>query len=227
MPKIYWTREGQNIRVSIKGTFKNVTARNVYGTIGTGEQFVVVSTPISGWFNCGGERGPGIATWLALAKWAAAEKLPYTFVFTGNSGHELGGWGAKAFLESGAPSPDKTKLWVHLGAGIATLSYQSTPSGLVKENKVDAKRNFFYSASVKEAFDPAFKNVPGNKWEIKQRAGGELVYVIEKGYPNVAGAAYSHPYFHAKADDASTTSPAILEEVALAFKKFIADAIQD
>jgi len=218
--------EGQSISVSVKGTFKNVTARNVYGTIGTGDQYVIVSTPISGWFNCGGERGPGVATWLALAKWAAAQKLPYTFVFTGNSGHELGGWGAKAFLEGGAPPVDKTKLWVHLGAGIATLSYQSTVAGLVKENKVDVKRNFFYSASIKDAFDPAFKNVPGNKWEVKERAAGELVYVIEKGYANVAGAAYSHPYFHTKADDASTTSAPILEEVALAFKNFITKAIK-
>jgi hypothetical protein len=214
-------QQGQTVRVSIKGTFKNVTARNVYGTIGKGEQYVVVSTPISGWFSCGGERGPGIATWLALAKWAAAKKLPYTFVFTGNSGHELGGWGAKAFLDEGAPPINKTKLWVHLGAGIATLSWQATPNGLVKQNTVDANRNFFYSPSVAATFVPAFSKVAGNKYRIQERAGGELVYVIEKGYPHVAGAAYSHPYFHMKSDDASKTSTVILEEVALAFRTFI------
>jgi hypothetical protein len=214
-------KEGQTINVSIKGTFKNVTARNVYGKIGNGDQYIVVSTPISGWFTCGGERGPGIATWLALARWAALQKLPYTFIFTGNSGHELGGWGAKAFLDGGAPPVDKTKLWVHLGAGIATLSWKSTPSGLVRENTVDVNRNFFYSASVKSSFEPSFKKLAGNKWEIKQKAGGELIYVIDKGYTNVAGAAYSHPYFHMKSDDATKTSPEILEEVAIAFKNFI------
>lgn len=214
-------QEGKTVKVSVKGTFKNVTARNVYGTIGHGEQYVVISTPISGWFSCGGERGPGIATWLALAKWAAAKKLPYTFVFTGNSGHELGGWGAKAFLEGGAPPVDKTRLWVHLGAGIATLAWQATPQGLVKQNTVDAKRNFFYSQSVASSYEQAFKDVPGNKWSTRERSAGELVYVIEKGYPNVAGAAYSHPYFHMRSDDASKTSPAILEEVATAFRNFI------
>ncbi|HEY5750705.1 MAG TPA: hypothetical protein VIU12_31800 [Chryseolinea sp.] len=219
-------QEGQTVKVSIKGTFKQVTARNVYGTIGNGDQYVVVSTPISGWFGCGGERGPGVATWLALAQWAAAAKLPYTFVFTGNSGHELGGWGAKAFLDGGAPPVDKTKLWVHLGAGIATLAWKSTPSGLVKENKVDVNRNFFYSNSVATSFQAAFKNVQGNKWTTTQRVGGELIYVIDKGYPNVAGAAYSHPYFHMKSDDASKTSPAILEEVAVAFRNFIESQIR-
>lgn len=219
-------QEGQTVKVTLKGTFKQVTARNVYGAIGNGDQYVVVSTPISGWFGCGGERGPGVATWLALAQWAAAKKLPYTFVFTGNSGHELGGWGAKAFLDGGAPPVDKTKLWVHLGAGIATLAWKSTPSGLVKENKVDVNRNFFYSSAVAKSFQDAFKDVAGNKWLTAQRAGGELIYVIDKGYPNVAGAAYSHPYFHMKSDDASKTSPAILEELAVAFRNFIESQIR-
>lgn len=215
------SREGKTISISIKGTFKDVTARNVYGKIGNGDQHIVISTPISGWFTCGGERGPGIAIWLALAKWAAAQKLPYTFIFTGNSGHELGIQGAHHFLEHGAPPIDKTKLWVHLGAGIATLAWKATPTGLVKESIADANRNFFYSASVKSSFDPAFKNLTGNKWEVKEKAGGELVAVIAKGYPNVVGVTFAHPYFHMKGDDAATTSPEILEEAALAFKNFL------
>jgi len=215
------SREGQTVNVSIKGSFKKVTARNVYGKIGNGDQHIVISTPISGWFTCGGERGPGVAIWLALAKWAAAQKLPYTFVFTGNSGHELGFLGAHQFLEHGAPPVDKTKLWVHLGAGVATLACKTTSSGLVKESRVDANRNFFYSASVKASFDPAFKDLAGNKWEVKEKSGGELTAVIGKGYPNVVGVTFAHPYFHMRGDDASATSPEILEEAAKAFKNFI------
>jgi len=217
--------EGQTIKVSVKGTFKNVTARNVYGKIGNGEQHIVISTPISGWFTCGGERGPGVAIWLALAKWVAAQKLPYTFVFTANSGHELGFLGAHQFLEHGAPPVDKTKLWVHLGAGVATRSWKPTPSGLVKENTVDVNRNFFYTASVKSSFESAFKDLAGNKWEVKEKAGGELTAVIAKGYPNAVGITYAHPYFHMKNDDASKTSPEILEEAALAFKNFIQNEV--
>ena len=209
------------VGISIKGTFKQVKARNVYGTIGSGKQYVVVSTPISGWFTCGGERGPGIATWLALAKWAASAKLPYTFIFTANSGHELAGLGANAFLDQLAPPADKTKLWVHLGAGIATLQWQQTPNGLKKLDVVDPKRTIIYTSTVKTAFGEAFKNIQANKREVQGEPVGELVYVAKKGYQNYAGAAYSHPYFHVQTDDANTTSPVILQEIALAFKNFI------
>ncbi|MDB5158802.1 MAG: hypothetical protein JWR50_3509 [Mucilaginibacter sp.] len=211
----------KTVSIKVKGTFKQINARNVYGTIGHGDKYVVISTPISGWFTCGGERGPGVATWLALAKWAASAKLPYTFIFTGNSGHELAGLGANAFLDKLAPSADKTALWVHLGAGIATLQWKQTVNGLQKLNTVDAKRNIIYTPSVKTAFDAAFKDIPANKREVNGQPVGELVYVAKKGYKNYAGAAYSHPFFHVKSDDEYTTSPAILHEIALAFKNFI------
>jgi hypothetical protein len=209
------------VKVTVAGAFKNVEARNIYGTIGSGDRFVVISTPISGWFRCGGERGPGIAVWLALAKWIATQNLPYTFVFTGNSGHEMDFRGAHEFLGKDAPSPDKTQLWIHLGAGIATLSWKETPDGLVKENAVDAERNFFYSSSVKNAFDMAFANVPGNKWNTQERNGGELLAVAEKAYPNVLGVSHSHAYFHAPGDDAEKTSPEILHDAAIAFRRFL------
>lgn len=213
------------VTITITGAFKQVTARNVYGKIGNGSQYVVISTPISGWFTCGGERGPGVATWLALAKWAAQAKLPYTFIFTGNSGHELAGIGANAFLEQAAPPPANTQLWVHLGAGIATLQWQQTTGGLKKLNQVDAGRNLFYTPSLKSEFETAFKNVPGHKFQVEGEGLGELVYVAAKGYKNYAGAVYSHPYFHVATDDANTTSPPILNEIALAFKNFIAASL--
>ena len=37
--------------IQIKGSFKNVKARNVLGTIGSGDEYIVVSTPISGWLH--------------------------------------------------------------------------------------------------------------------------------------------------------------------------------
>ena len=180
-------QEGLPVKITLKGRFKDVTARNVYGTIGKGERYVFISTPVSGWFRCGGERGPGVAVWLALAKWAAAQKLPYTFVFTANSGHEMDFRGAHEFLKRDAPAPDKTWLWIHLGAGVATLSWKETPDGLVKENRVDADRNFFYSSSVKTAFDTAFADIPGNKWNTQERNGGELLAVAQKGIPEYFG----------------------------------------
>jgi hypothetical protein len=220
-------RVGEVVELSITGHFEEVSVRNVYGTIGSGDEYVVVSTPISGWFTCGGERGPGVAIWLGLAKWIASQNFPYTFVFTGNSGHELGFWGAHEFLEKDAPPTEKTKLWIHLGAGAATLAWQSTSKGLVKQNVVDSARNFFYTSSVKEEFVKSFDKIPGKQWNTKERVGGELVNVLEKGYAAGLGISYSHPYFHTPNDDAATTSPEILEETANAFKLFIEETVKN
>jgi len=215
-------RTDKDATITIDGEFKDVIGRNIYGTIGKGEQYIVISTPISGWFRNGGERGPGLAVWLALAKWVATENFPYTFVFTGNSGHELAGLGAKLFLEKGAPPPEKTKLWLHLGAGIATRDWKKGNSGAPEWlDNTDPNRNFFFSESVRASFEEALNHLAGKKWEINERVGGELVYVIDKGYPHVSGIAYGHPYFHLTIDDEHTTSPRILEETARAFKQFI------
>lgn len=218
---------GKVVRLSVNGDFEDVIARNVYGTKGEGDEYIVVSTPISGWFRCGGERGPGVAVWLALSKWAAQQDLPYKFVFTGNSGHELGFWGAEEFLEHGAPPVDKTKLWIHLGAGLATLKYKQEPSGLVQQKEVDDQRNFFYTTSVKGSFETAFAQIAGNKWDTKERNGGELVDVVNHGYQNALGVSYAHPYFHMPADDATKTSPEVLQEITLAFKDFIEEVVKE
>ena len=208
--------------LTINGTFKDVTASNVYGTIGHGDEYVVVSTPISGWFTCGGERGSGLAIWLALAKWTAKEKSKYTFVFTGNSGHEHAFLGAHKFLESDAPPVEKTHLWLHLGAGAATLKYTGAPGSLVKQSVVDDQRNFFYSEPVAGSFTRSFNEIPGKKILEQDNPGGELAYVAAKGYKRFAGITYAHPFFHVKTDDATTTSPEILASTATAFRDFIA-----
>ncbi len=214
-------KKAKPVTLAINGTFKDVQCRNVYGTIGRGEKYIVVSTPISGWFTCGGERGSGLAVWLALAKWAASEKLDYTFVFTANSGHEHAFKGAHEFLIRNAPPVDKTRLWIHLGAGAATLEWKKTESGLVKQINVDPNRQFFYSAEVEPAFSSAFKNIGAQKILSTTNPGGELMYVARKGYTRFAGVSYGHPFFHVKTDDANTTSPKILEETAKAFRDLI------
>ncbi|MDD4971326.1 MAG: hypothetical protein PHT07_17995 [Paludibacter sp.] len=216
-----FVKRNKRITLAINGTFKDVIGRNVYGTIGHGEKYIVVSTPISGWFTCGGERGSGIAIWLALAKWAAVQKTDYTFVFTANSGHEHAFKGAHEYLERDAPPVLKTKLWIHFGAGAATLEWKKTSQGLVKQSNVDPNRRFFFSDSVSTSFNNAFKDIEAQKILANQNPGGELVYVARKGYTRFAGVSYGHPFFHVKTDDENTTSPEILEATAKAFKNLI------
>ncbi len=56
---------------------------------------VVVTTPLTGWFACAGERGTGIALALELAATLAPD-LPVLVV--GTTGHELEHLGARSFL---------------------------------------------------------------------------------------------------------------------------------
>jgi hypothetical protein len=215
----------QAVRLYISGEYKDVKGKNIFGVTGTGKKYIVISTPISGWFACGGERGPGIAVWLELARWASALKTDYTFVFTGNSGHETGGIGAHLFLDKYAPPIEDTHLWIHLGAGLATLAYRKTPEGLVKQKEVDSLRNFFYSDPVKDSFAKAFEKTKAQKFNVKERNSGELIYVAQKGYQRILGVSYAHPYFHTPADSASTTSPRILEDITADFQQFIMEEI--
>src|SRR3984957_18407443 len=70
---------------------RNVAGRNVVARIGTGKgPVIIVSTPMTGWYSCVCERGPGIANFLALARKVAAEKWPGNFIFIATAGHEIG-----------------------------------------------------------------------------------------------------------------------------------------
>ncbi|TKT88918.1 hypothetical protein [Dyadobacter frigoris] len=208
--------------LTITGKLKKVTARNIQGTFGSGDKTIIISTPISGWFTCGGERGPGIATFNALAKWVAEKKLPYKFIFTGNSGHELAQHqGTHIFLHEKAPKPADVRLWVHLGASFATYSYTKSDKGLVRQAIADNKRIVYFAGNVGNSVNQAFGSIAIQ--QVKDKAYGELVVAQKQGYSPFIGfvGTSSFPLFHTKLDDASTTSPALLEEMANAIKQVI------
>ena len=50
---------------------------------------MVLSTPRSGWFTCAGERGPGIALWMALLPWMAKTLTRHDIVVVTASGIKL------------------------------------------------------------------------------------------------------------------------------------------
>jgi len=222
--------DNKPVRIEIKGEVKNVTARNILAKIGSGKQYVVISTPISGWFRTGGERGPGIAIWLGLAKWAKENisQFPdYTFIFTGNSGHELNILGASAFLDKAAPKPEETKLWIHLGAAVAVKEWKEENGKWVLTDSVDSKRGIYYSSSLANSFETAFEHIQAkkvkgledNKDSIKP--GGEGALYHEHGYNKLVSIAYAHRLHHVKTDDENTTSPELLLELEKALENFI------
>jgi len=193
------------------------TARNVIGRLGRGGKLIVISTPQSGWFRCAGERGPGVALWLGLARWIRKNPSDVSYVFVSTSGHELGGLGIKAFLASEAPPHKNVLAWLHLGAGIATWKWQQTDRGMARTREVDSNRLLMCSPALVPELTPIFADLPGLK-QVSSQAVGEYRDIAAAGYRTIAIAA-AHMFHHTPADSPEVTSPELLEPVATALVK--------
>jgi len=179
----------QIVRLIIEGEDQQTRAMNVIGKIDRGAgQWVVISTPISGWFEATNERGPGIAMWLQLAQWAIYSDLDANFLFTGLSGHELGKMGMEALVDSGElPVPETVTLWLHLGSGIAV----ETPL-LSAVSSVTALSNIvqkILSSHTVMAYWP----------EDRMPKGSEQYRALQLGYP-VTGLFAAGPNIHTRHD---------------------------
>ncbi|MCI0490376.1 MAG: hypothetical protein L0229_27600 [Blastocatellia bacterium] len=194
-------------------------ALNVIGRLQRGKDLIVVSTPQSGWFRCAGERGPGIALFLGLARWAAKRNSDTSFMFVSTSGHELGNLGIHSFHEKLAPRPDKTLVWLHLGAGIATFEWEETSKGMRRLSRVDSNRYLMCSPNLEPLLAEKFAGQPGLT-PITNRAVGEMEAIKKAGYRSVAIAA-GHRFHHTPADNPDTTGPQLLEPIASALAKTI------
>ncbi len=92
------------------GATTNVVARNAV----PGPP-LIVTTPLTGWFGCAGERGTGVAVLFHLAE--ALADLPLLVLATG--AHELTYLGAARWLEE-HPDTDAVGV-VHIGASVAVV----------------------------------------------------------------------------------------------------------
>ncbi|MDO9455167.1 hypothetical protein, partial [Nocardioides sp.] len=108
-------RHGADVRFTSR--VRSAHATNLEGWFGTSAPVadpVVVTTPLSGWFTCAAERGPGLAFALALAT-DLARTTPVFFL--GNTGHELDNVGVRRYLAQELDlSP---RAVIHLGASLA------------------------------------------------------------------------------------------------------------
>jgi acetyl esterase/lipase len=209
-------RRGEVAELEISGEFDaKAAARNVIATTGSGRRRIVVSTPYSGWFRCGGERGSGIAVWLALARWAAGRNNRVAFTFVANSGHELGYAGMRGFLDSRAPAKEDVIAWLHLGANVALLP-DSRPTG---GNR--ASRLFVSNPEWETALARFFDQTPWVRLFSRDRPAGELAFVLPKGYPGINLAGGGNRFMHSPGDGPETTGPAVLEPVASALIRML------
>jgi hypothetical protein len=220
---------GMLVTLDVAGRYEqNVVGRNVVARLGTSKgPAIVVSTPMTGWYSCVCERGPGIANFLALARTVAAEKRPGDFVFVATAGHEIGHGGMEVFLKQGAPPPQDTLVWVHFGSSNACFAWTAGPEGFTTERKVDdAFRSVVFSPSAAPLVGETFAAIKATRLVAEKQAVGELRDVKAAGYPNFLGMAGLHRFFHTPADDLRTTSPEILEPVARAFADAVRKAVE-
>jgi hypothetical protein len=225
-------RDGRPVSVSVHGAWRrDVPGRNIVARLQRAagrRSWVVVSTPVTSWFTSTGERGPGIAGFLAVARLAATRWPRASFVFVATAGHEIGHGGMEQFLHDGAPPPDATLAWAHFGASLACFEWRRENGRWITDRKVDSHaRLVLRSQAMDEIVTRRFAGIAGQKM-VGDRAGvGELREVMAAGYPRFFGMGALHRFFHTPADSAATTGPEILEPVVKAFIETIDDVAAD
>jgi hypothetical protein len=194
-------------------------AFEVIGTLDRGPARIVVSTPSSGWFQCAGERGPGIALWLALARWAAANDRETSYTFVASSGHEMEAVGIRHFLGHDAPPPDAVRTWLHLGAGIATYDFEFGAGGASRLPRPNpARRLMTNQTPLMPVLEANFGGPLGVRPSLSDAPGGEMIAMAAEGY-NVWGFAGGSAFHHMPGDTPQVTGPELLEPVARALAR--------
>ena len=216
--------KGAPVTFDVTGRYeRNVGGRNVVAQLGAGKgPIIVASTPMTGWYSCVCERGPGIANFLALARTVAAEKWPAHFVFIATAGHEIGHGGMELFLKDGAPAPKDTLTWIHFGSSNACYAFAEG----ARTERPEEERYLVLSKSAVALTDEAFVAVAAKRLVTEKQAVGELRDVHAAGYANFFGMAGRHRTFHTPADDLGATGPEILEPVARAFVQAVRKIVE-
>jgi hypothetical protein len=194
---------------SLRITGKPVTAKalNVIGEKPGQGKRIVVSTPLTGWFNCGGERGPGIALWLRMARFLAKSSRPVTLI--GSGSHEIGHLGMEHMLAHGAPAPEEVALWMHFGASLAATAQDAQYCFKSPQYLVGLPATEELAKSELLSLMPSY--VTGDS-----KTQGEAGQIIGAGYRNFIGMSGMFPTFHTPEDHGQALDHAKLERIAVA-----------
>jgi hypothetical protein len=198
-------------------------ALTTVGCIGDGDELIIVTTPSSGLSYCGGERAPGVALLLGLARWVAQRRPDTRYLFSANSGHELMGLGVYPLMDE-VPPPEAVKCWLHMGSGIANWHWVASSKGLERQMRRGGIQNFVCSPELVPIMERSFAHIEGLAPRTT-RPGGELAHYMRVGYRSF-GFYGGNRYVHTIVDRADQTAPELLEPVARGLARAL-EAIED
>ncbi|MBY8829906.1 hypothetical protein [Hephaestia mangrovi] len=194
---------GDHATITVTGDGGHRPAVNFVGRLDRGgEQWIVISTPRSGWFACAAERGPGVAAWLDLARWGRDNLAGYNLAFVCNTGHEYEYLGAAEAMKQIAPPPAITRFWLHLGANVAAKDWHNIID-LSPLPNVDSQRYLSITPALLPLARTIFAGQPGYEAPVSSDilSAGELDEVIRAGYAPAAGVFGIHLHHHGAGDD--------------------------
>ncbi len=211
--------QGANARLVIDGEGVTAESENVIGRVDRGGRYFVVSTPRTGWTPAVAERGPGIASFLAMAAWAAKMIQDHSLLFVNTTAHEFENVGGRLYLNSAAaPKPDEVALWIHFGAGFAARAFHEIGDyQLAPLNAVDPQRFLLGSDDLVPNLAAAFAGQPGleNPYPLSAGAAGELAEIARHGYAPLFGMFGAHRFHHVMHDRLAMTDPAWIKRAVL------------
>lgn len=215
---------GETATLVLEGESGRRPAFNFVGRIDRGKgRWIAVSTPRSGWFTCAAERGPGVAAWLDLARWAPTALPDHDLAFICNTGHEYEYLGAAEAMREIAPPPAATRFWLHIGANVAARDWHELPGGWSPLPNVDSQRVLSVSPGLLPLARSIFAGQIGYEAPVSSAvlSAGELDEVIRAGYAPAAGCFGIHRYHHVAEDDERCLNPAGTEAAAMGFRRLL------
>jgi hypothetical protein len=215
-------------RLEVVGANRTVTASNLISRPSGLGPVVVVSTPQSAWTHAAGERGVGVALWRAIAAYARGRK-DAAWMFVATSGHELAHLGlGSVFKDPLLPGPERVRLWIHLGANIATYGRDETSRAFRLSHRPDSSRQLAVSGALRGAAETSFGALASLQPTLMGDAAlwGEAKRIVEAGYQPVAGLFGPSALHHTELDRATiATGPDILAPMGAAMRRFLDTAL--
>lgn len=198
-----------------RGRRRAAVAHNVIARRPGRGPMVVVSTPTSGWFTCAGERGSGIALFLAMARHCSA-RFDRPLLFLATSGHEFEGLGSRVALAAAGPDPASVGAWIHIGANVAGADIDLTQNPIGRIDRPFGRRGVGATAPLFASTRRIFQGIEGYSPAVplsEINAVGDVSHYLRAGYTSLLGLVGAHPLHHTTLDVADlATTPNLLHQ---------------